>query len=87
MHGSTGSAIYVYGSVDAGIEYTWTLGSNGWINGTANGNLLIMVDDINHGIHFPPYSQFLRIEITQFISGARFQFNKADIVVGTGMTG
>ena len=63
------------------MEYTWTLLSGEKINGTQNGNLLIVAENLTEDYHR------LEIEIAQFISGARFQFNKADIVVETGMAG
>ena len=85
LHGSIGSAIYVYGSVDTGIQYTWSVISGKKTTGAPNGNLLIVAENLIIDRFKTRYT--LEIEISQFISGARFQFNKADIVVGTGMTG
>ena len=66
------------------MEYSWSLNSGNKINGTPSGNLLFMAENLINDRWYP-YT--LKINIAQFISGARFQFNKADIVMGTGMTG
>ena len=70
------------------MEYSWSLNSfKDRTYGTPNGNLLIGVDNINKLSDGLPYAYTLDIEIAQFKPGARFQFNKADVVVETGMTG
>lgn len=82
---SIGSAIYVYGNVDEGMQYTWSLNYAKKTTGIPNGSLLIAAENLKlerSRTHFT-----LDITITQFAAGARFQFNKADVVVGTGMIG
>ena len=67
------------------MEYTWSLNYGTKTTGKPSGNLLLAAENLKldrYSTHFT-----LEINLTQFKSGARFQFNKADIVVGTGMTG
>ena len=85
LHRPIGSAIYVYGSADAGLEYSWSLNFGKTVNGTPNGNLLIAAENLITDRFSTPYT--LEVDIVQAISGTRFQFNKADVVVGTRMTG
>jgi len=80
-----GSAIYVYGTVDEGMQYSWSLNYAKKGVGTPNGNLLIAAEDLKLD-RFRSEST-LEITLTQFATGARFQFTKADIVVGTGVIG
>jgi hypothetical protein len=79
-----GTAIYVYGSVDEGMQYAYSLNSAKKTVGIPNGNLLISIEGLKleRRTHFT-----LGIDLTQFAAGARFQFNKADVVVGTGLIG
>jgi len=85
-HPSIGSAIYVYGSADDGIRYTWSINDGKSTDGKPNGNLLIAAENLKLDPFY--YSSFsLEIKVAQFAPGARFQFGKADVVVGTGMTG
>ena len=84
-HPSIGSAIYVYGSADEGMRYTWSLNHDGTTDGKPNGNLLIAAENLKLNSFYSSFS--LEIKIAQFAPGARFQFGKADVVVGTGMTG
>src|SRR5260370_32260752 len=65
------------------MDYTWTVESSlyytsGTKKGTPNGDLLISA----HEIGFTP-----EIALAQFTSGARFQFSKAGVTSGTGLTG
>jgi len=67
------------------MEYTWSLNSGSKTTGKPNGNILIAVENLkleNYRTYF-----MLEIKLAQFTSGARFQFSKADITAGTGMTG
>jgi hypothetical protein len=81
----TGNAIYVYGSVDKGIYYSWAVNSSMRWDGKPNGNLLIAAEDLKFDESGYPHK--LDIIVHPMKSGARFQFNKADAVLGTGMTG
>jgi len=84
-HPSIGSAIYVYGSADDGIRYNWTINHGETTDGKPNGNLLIAAENLKLNSFYSSFS--LEIKVAQFAPGARFQFGKADVVVGTGMTG
>jgi hypothetical protein len=66
------------------MEYTWSFNSTK-MTGQPNGNLLIAAENLTPE-RFKPYFT-LQIDVVQFTPGARFQFSKADIMVGTGMTG
>jgi hypothetical protein len=78
-----GSAIYVFGSVDQGMNYSWSLGS-GTTPGTPRGDLLIHAEGFSLTTYRSDFT--LTISLSQYVSGARFQFSRADIVVGTGMS-
>jgi len=67
------------------MEYTWSLNYDTKTTGKPNGNLLIAAENLK----LDRYRTHLTLEINlaQFTSAARFLFNKADVVVGTGMTG
>ena len=71
------------------MEYTWSLLSRSKTNGKPNGNLLIAAENLKLDPYRDAFRESFTLEIvlTQFKSGARFQFNKADVIVGTGMTG
>jgi hypothetical protein len=67
------------------MEYTWSLDYGTKTTGKPNGNVLLAIENLklaSYSTHFT-----LEIDLTQFGSGATFQFSKADVVVGTGMTG
>jgi hypothetical protein len=67
------------------MQYTWSLNSAKKTTGKPSGTLLIAAENLKldrFRSHFT-----LEIDIAQFASGARFQFNKADVVAGTGMIG
>ena len=67
------------------MQYTWSLDYGTNTAGKPNGNVLIAAENLQLR---PFMSSFmLEIDISQFKSGARFQFSKADVVAGTGMTG
>ena len=67
------------------MDYTWSLNYATNTKGKANGNLLIAAENLKLGTDSKYFT--LEIDLAQFKSGARFQFSKADVVVGTGMTG
>jgi hypothetical protein len=80
----TGTAIYVYGSTGAGIVYTWSLNYGTKTTGRPNGNLLIAAENLTlDGLR----AVFTLEIVLEYTPGSRFQFSKADVVVGTGMTG
>ena len=69
------------------MEYSWSLDFGKKTKGTPNGDLLIVAENLDIDHFWTPHTHGLEIDTAQFISGTRFQFNKADVVVGTGMTG
>lgn len=82
---SIGNAIYIYGSVDDGMQYSWSLNYAKKTIGQPNGALLIAAENLKLD-KFRNYFT-LEISLTQFGAEKRFKFNKADVVVGTGMIG
>jgi hypothetical protein len=80
-----GNALYLYGSVDEGMQYAYSLNYAKKTTGTPNGNLLLALENLKLDRYRDHFT--LDIALTQFAAGARFQFNKADVVVGTGVTG
>jgi len=67
------------------MEYAWYLDYDKKVIGKPNGNLLIAVENLKLDQYKTQHK--LEIDLTQFKSTARFQFSKADVVVGTGVTG
>jgi len=67
------------------MEYTWSLNYGTKTNGKPNGNLLIAVENLKLEKYRKQFT--LEITLTQFNAAARFRFNKADVIVGTGVTG
>jgi hypothetical protein len=67
------------------MQYTWSLDYNPGTKGTPNGNLLIAAENLR----VEPFGSYITLEIdlAQFTSGAQFQFSKADVILGTGLTG
>jgi len=67
------------------MKYTWSLNYRRTTTGKPNGNLLIAAENVKPDPFWG--CSTLEIYLTQIKSAARFQFNKADVIVGTGMTG
>lgn len=67
------------------MQYSWSLNYARKTTGQPSGTLLIAADNLKLD-KFRDYFT-LEITLTQFAAGARFQFSKADVVVGTGMIG
>ena len=67
------------------MQYSWGLNYAKKAIGQPNGALLIAAENLK----LDKYRNYFTLEIslTQFGAGKRFQFNKADVVVGTGMIG
>jgi len=67
------------------MEYTWSLDYGAKTKGKPNGNLLLAIENLKLDRYSTQFK--LDIKLAQFAFGARFQFSKADVVVGTGLTG
>jgi len=67
------------------MEYTWSLNNGTKTNGTPNGNLLIAAENLK--LNGTKTNFTLEIVLAQVTPAARFQFSKADVIVGTGITG
>ena len=67
------------------MQYSWSINYGPSTDGKPNGTLLIVAENLEPSYFFSSFS--LVIKVAQFAPGARFQFSKADVVVGTGMTG
>ena len=67
------------------MQYSWSLNDAKKTIGQPNGTLLIAAENLKLDDFSPSFT--LEISLTQFGAGKRFQFNKADVVVGTGMIG
>ena len=67
------------------MQYSWSVNDAKKTIGQPNGTLLIAAENLKLEDFSPSFS--LEISLTQFGAGKRFQFNKADVVVGTGVIG
>ena len=68
------------------MKYSWSIDNVINTDGKPNGTLLIAVENLTPEDLLASYSSLLTT-VAQFAPGARFQFSKADVVGGTGMTG
>ena len=67
------------------MQYSWSLNDAKKTIGQPNGTLLIAAENLKLDRFSTSFT--LEISLTQFGAGKRFQFNKADVVVGTGVIG
>ncbi len=67
------------------MQYSYSLNYAKKTTGLPKGTLLIAIENLKPDKFRDHFT--LEITLAQFAAGARFQFSKADVVVGTGMIG